>query len=82
MHLRLGKQHGTMRKTKHQGIGRVAANFLINLIAYNLSAFPNLSQRNQPAVHATKIAPNQSFVSDSDPEEKENPGFPGFSADC
>jgi hypothetical protein len=29
-----------------------------------------LSQRNQPAVHATKIAPNQSFVSDSDPRRK------------
>ena len=28
-----GKQHGTMRKTKHRGIGRVAANFLLNLIA-------------------------------------------------
>src|SRR6266853_4729722 len=27
-----GKQHGTMRKTKHRGIGRVAANFLLNLI--------------------------------------------------
>ncbi|MFH0303531.1 IS5 family transposase, partial [Bradyrhizobium sp. 31Argb] len=31
-----GKQHGTMRKTKHRGIGRVAADFLLNLIAYNL----------------------------------------------
>ena len=29
-----GKQHGTKRKTKHRGIGRVAANFLLNLIAY------------------------------------------------
>jgi hypothetical protein len=39
-------------------------------------------QRSQPGVHATKIAPNQSFVSDSDPREKENPWFLGFSADC
>jgi transposase len=31
-----GKQHGTMRKTKHRGVGRVAADFLLNLIAYNL----------------------------------------------
>ena len=31
-----GKQHGTMRKTKHRGIARVAADFLLNLIAYNL----------------------------------------------
>ncbi len=31
-----GKQHGTMRKTKHRGIAHVAADFLLNLIAYNL----------------------------------------------
>ena len=37
-----GKQHGTMRKTKHRGIGRVAANFLLNLIAYNLIRIPKL----------------------------------------
>ena len=28
-----GKQHGTMRKTKHHGTGAVAAEFLLNLIA-------------------------------------------------
>jgi hypothetical protein len=28
-----GKQHGTMRKTKHRFVG---ADFLLNLIAYNL----------------------------------------------
>ena len=38
-----GKQHGTMRKTKHRGIGRVAANFLLNLIAYNLIRIPKLA---------------------------------------
>lgn len=37
-----GKQHGTMRKTKHRGIGRVAAGFLLNLIAYNLVRIPKL----------------------------------------
>jgi hypothetical protein len=37
-----GKQHGTMRKTKYRGIGRVAANFLLNLIAYNLIRIPKL----------------------------------------
>ena len=37
-----GKQHGTMRKTKHRGIGRVAAHFLLNLIAYNLIRIPKL----------------------------------------
>jgi transposase len=37
-----GKQHGTMRKTKHRGIGRVTADFLLNLIAYNLVRIPKL----------------------------------------
>ena len=37
-----GKQHGTMRKTKHRGTGRVAADFLLNLIAYNLIRIPKL----------------------------------------
>jgi transposase len=37
-----GKQHGTLRKTKHRGIRRVAGNFLLNLIAYNLVRIPKL----------------------------------------
>jgi len=37
-----GKQHGTMRKTKHRGIHRVAADFLLNLIAYNLIRIPKI----------------------------------------
>ena len=37
-----GKQHGTMRKTKHRGIARVAADFLLNLIGYNLVRIPKL----------------------------------------
>jgi transposase len=37
-----GKQYGTMRKTKHRGMGRVAADFLLNLIAYNLVRIPKL----------------------------------------
>jgi transposase len=37
-----GKQHGTLRKTKHRGIRRVAADFLLNLIAYNLIRIPKL----------------------------------------
>ena len=31
-----GKQHGTLRKTKHRGIASVTAYFLLNLITYNL----------------------------------------------
>ena len=37
-----GKQHGTMRRTKHRGIARVAADFVLNLIAYNLIRIPKL----------------------------------------
>jgi transposase len=37
-----GKQHGTMRKTKHRGIARVAADFVLNLIAYDLLRIPKL----------------------------------------
>jgi transposase len=37
-----GKQHGTMRKTKHRGIIRVATDFMLNLIAYNLIRIPKL----------------------------------------
>jgi len=37
-----GKQHGTLRKTKHRGIRRVAGDILLNLIAYNLVRIPKL----------------------------------------
>ena len=37
-----GKQHGTMRKTKHRGLAAVASDFLINIIAYNLIRIPKL----------------------------------------
>ena len=37
-----GKQHGTMRKTKHRGIASVGADFLLNLIAYDLIRIPKL----------------------------------------
>ena len=40
-----GKQHGTMRKTKHRGIAAVAADFLLNFIAYNLVRIPKLVTR-------------------------------------
>jgi hypothetical protein len=37
-----GKQHGTMRKTKHRGIAAVGGDFKLNLIAYNLVRIPKL----------------------------------------
>jgi hypothetical protein len=36
-----GKQHGTMRKTKHRGRASVAADFMLNL-AYDLIRIPKL----------------------------------------
>jgi hypothetical protein len=35
-------ERGTMRKTKHRGIRRIAADFVLNLIAYNLIRIPKL----------------------------------------
>jgi hypothetical protein len=37
-----GKQHGTMRRTKHRGVHRVAGDFLVNINAYNLIRIPKL----------------------------------------
>jgi transposase len=37
-----GKQHGTIRKTKHRSRIRVEAEFLINMIGYNLMRLPRL----------------------------------------
>jgi transposase len=37
-----GKQHGTMRKTKHRGIWRVSQDFFLNITAYNLFRLPKL----------------------------------------
>jgi DDE family transposase len=37
-----GKQHGIMSRTKHRGVARVAVDFLLNLIAYNLIRIPKL----------------------------------------
>ena len=37
-----GKQHGTIRKTKHRGLTRVTGEFLLNMIGYNLIRLPKL----------------------------------------
>jgi hypothetical protein len=65
-----GKQHGTMRKTKHRGIGRVAANFLLNLIAYNLVASPNCFQHSQPGV---KLRPQSPHTDGATSRERKKP---------
>jgi hypothetical protein len=70
-----------MRKTKHRGIGRVTADFLLNLIAYNLIRIPNWSRRSQPGVWIQTL-PTPSHRSNNEPRQKENPQFPSFSASC
>lgn len=81
-----GKQHGTMRKTKHRSMGRVAADFMLSLIAYNLIRIPKLLSAWPPRVRefATKLkiyiqlhraAPTMAA-------RKENSQFQEFSADC
>jgi transposase len=37
-----GKQHGSMRKTKHRGVANVETDFHLNLIGYNLVRLPKL----------------------------------------
>ena len=38
-----GNQQGTLRRTKHRGLARVGADFMLNLIAYNLIRIPKLA---------------------------------------
>lgn len=46
-----GKQHGTMRKTKHRGIAAVGGDFMLDLIACNLvrACFPDPGAGTRPA---------------------------------
>jgi hypothetical protein len=54
MHLRLGQTARYNALDKHRGIAAVAADFLLNLIAYNLIRIPNLSRRSQRPIEGTK----------------------------
>ena len=42
MHLRWGKQHGTLRRPNMVASPASATDFLLNLIAYNLTRIPKL----------------------------------------
>jgi hypothetical protein len=42
MHLRLGQTARHDAKTKHRGITKVTADFMLKLIAYNLIRIPKL----------------------------------------
>ena len=78
-----GKQHGTMRKTKHHGTGAVAADFLLNLIAYNLIRIPKLvAPKNRQS--GIKAPPTIKCVATNhDPcGTKQWLNFPVFSASC
>src|SRR6516164_3824474 len=87
-----GRQHGTLRKTKHRGIASVTADFLLNLIAYNLARIPKLtaawtradSVRNRP--NPLKSGKNNTIHPSKLTQLRKNgePSrrFPTFSADC
>ncbi|MET4214624.1 hypothetical protein ABIB95_009483 [Bradyrhizobium sp. LA2.1] len=45
-----------MRKTKHRGIARVATDFLLNLIAYNLIRIPKLLTTATPRVRVCQTS--------------------------
>jgi hypothetical protein len=53
-----GKQHGTMRKTKHRGITKVTTDFMLNLIAYNLIRISELLTA-QPTALTTTRSPHE-----------------------
>jgi hypothetical protein len=76
-----GKQHGTMRKTKHRRVGRVAADFLLNLIAYNLIRIPKLIVALAPKSWSDRAIPSKRQA-DAALEDERMGQFPSFSADC
>jgi hypothetical protein len=48
-----GKLHGTMRKTKRRGLCRVADDFLLNLVGYNLIRLPKIISAWETCVRMT-----------------------------
>ncbi|HEX7960926.1 MAG TPA: hypothetical protein VF493_13465 [Terriglobales bacterium] len=57
-----------MRKTKHRSIARVAANSMLNLIAYNLIRIPKLGAAWPTWRQVTSSKP--SYRSSNEPREK------------
>lgn len=49
-----GKQHGTLRKTRHRGLTAVAGDFLPNMIADNLIRIPKLAPAQEESVQKTE----------------------------
>jgi hypothetical protein len=54
-----GKEHGTMRKTKHRGIAAVAADFLLTSFGTREAA-PVCTENSDSAILVTKTAKNRS----------------------
>jgi hypothetical protein len=85
VHLRLGqaaRYHA--RKTKHRGIARVAADFLLNLIAYNPIRIPKLMAAQQTPVVMQSVRLQKSLPNPSpktSPRER-NLDSLCFSANC
>ena len=82
-----GKRHGAMRKTEHRGLRRVAAGFLLNLIAYNPIRIPKIvaawggfrpQHEKPPAMLDDRIEIGANETS----TQRERSKIPGFSADC
>ena len=70
----LGKQHGTMRKTKHRGLVRAAGDFLLTLIAYNLVRLPKLiAASGGESARMAKIACRPAFPAAIDRKSGANP---------
>ncbi len=89
-----GKQHGTMRRTKRRGVHRVAGDFLVNIIAYNLIRIPKLVGLRggvcpEPRKWASRPKERRKMRSTPtksgqlcSPLKRESLHFLGFSADC
>jgi hypothetical protein len=82
-----GKQHVTMRKTKHRSVHRVAGDFLLNLIAYNLVRIPNSSRFDGRTAcnDARDRAPRPQhhiFQTTIHRYARHNPAIQRFSANC
>jgi len=75
-----GKQHGTMRKTKHRGLDRVGVDFMLNLIAYNLIRIPKLVPLEEP--NQNQLLSRDQFNDNVPVEQQRRGSISVFSADC
>jgi hypothetical protein len=74
-----GKQHGAMRKTS---IARVAADFVLNLIAYNLVRTPKIGKCLSGGTCPLWANRRETNLEDAVPRETGGRIFRSFSAGC